>query len=112
MKKLTYYNETKQLLEFIAENWPEHNPDAIKTILADVKREIEERNIQKMKGSDQECQDTPLLEVACFMDPRRRDRCKDCEHLSLVDSSPQWLCSFGVSLADVEWVERCPLLDL
>ena len=49
MKKLTYYNETKQLLEFIAENWPEHNPDAIKTILADVKQEIEERNIQKMK---------------------------------------------------------------
>ena len=43
MKRLTYYNETKKLLEFIAENWPDYSLGVIKTILTDAKEEIEEK---------------------------------------------------------------------
>ena len=44
MKTLTYYHETKKLLQFIAENLPDYTLGAIKTILTDAKEEIEEKN--------------------------------------------------------------------
>lgn len=43
MKTLTYYTETKKLLEFIADNWPEHSLGVIRTILTDAKEKIEEK---------------------------------------------------------------------
>lgn len=43
MKTLTYYKETKELLKFISENWPNHSVGVIKTILIDAKEELEEK---------------------------------------------------------------------
>ena len=43
MKILTYYHETKQLLKFISDTWPQHSIGVIKTILTEAKEEIEEQ---------------------------------------------------------------------
>ena len=43
MKILTYYKETKELLKFISDNWPNHRVGVIKTILIDAKEELEEK---------------------------------------------------------------------
>ena len=42
MKILTYYQETKELLKFIADRWPHYSVGVIKTILIDAKEQIEE----------------------------------------------------------------------
>ena len=43
MKTLTYYHETKKLLQFVVKNWPDYSLGAIKAILTDAKEEIEEK---------------------------------------------------------------------
>lgn len=43
MKILTHYKQTKELLKFISDSWPDVDVGAIKTILIDAKEEIEER---------------------------------------------------------------------
>lgn len=44
MKTLTYYKETKELLKFISDSWPDLSIGMIKVILADAKEVLEERN--------------------------------------------------------------------
>lgn len=43
LKKLTYYHETKRLLRFIGENWPDYSLKIIETILTDAKEKIKEK---------------------------------------------------------------------
>ena len=43
MKTLTYYHETKKLLRFISDSWPQYSVGVIKTILTEAKEQIEEQ---------------------------------------------------------------------
>ena len=48
-----------------------------------------------------------LAQITKLGRAENRERCKNCKHLFLVDSSPQWFCSFETMLRDVEFIEKC-----